>query len=186
MTGKCKNCNEIVNTEEIAGESHKCKAKSNSDLKSTASMNLNIRPPEFLSSKEEFPSYKRRLQRWSRSCGLEKALQGDVVLMYTGKSEIAEMLDREIGEKLIENVEGVDLIIKTLENWYGKESSVDLYQSFIQWKEMKRSSGQDVLDFITKYEDAYNRLVSLLFQHKQKYSNNCTSFISFLLNLNFY
>ena len=68
------------------------------------------------------------------------------------------MLDHEIGDKLIENAEGVDLIIKTLENWYGKESSVDLYQSFIQWKEMKRGSGQDVLDFITKYEDAYNRL----------------------------
>ena len=137
MTAKCKDCHEEFSTEDQA-KSHKCKAKSDHVLKSSAiSMNFNIKPPEFLNSKEEFPSYKRRLQRWSRSCGLDRALQGDVVLMYAGKSEIAEMLDREIGEKLIENVEGVDLIIKTLENWYGKESSVDLYQSFIQWKEMK-------------------------------------------------
>ena len=114
--------------------------------KTTSQANLNIKPPDFLVDKEEFPSYKRRLERWSRSCGIQKSLQGDIVLMYAGKSQIAEMLDREIGDKIVNNEKGVEIIVETLDKWYGKENSVDLYQ------------GQDVVEFITKYEDAYNRL----------------------------
>ena len=30
--------------------------------------NMTIKPPEFLTCKEELPSYIRRLQRWSRTC----------------------------------------------------------------------------------------------------------------------
>ena len=78
--------------------------------------------------------------------------------MYAGKSNIADMLDREIGDQLEDNEEGVKLIIDTLEGWYGKESNVDLYQSFVQWKDLKRLPGQDVVEFITKYEDSYTRL----------------------------
>ena len=53
--------------------------------------------------------------------------------MYAGTSNIADMLDREVGDQLVDNEEGVKLIINTLEGWYGKESNVDLYQSFVQW-----------------------------------------------------
>ena len=128
------------------------------DSTAATASGLNIKPPDFLSSKEEFPQYRRRLERWSRTCGTSKKLQGDIVLMYAGKSNIADMLDREIGDQLEDNEEGVKLIIDTLEGWYGKESNVDLYQSFVQWKDLKRLPGQDVVEFITKYEDSYTRL----------------------------
>ena len=108
---------------------------------STTATNLNIKPPDFLANKEEFPSYKRRLERWSRSCGISKSLQGDIVLMYAGKSQIAEMLDREIGDKIVDNDKSVEILIETLEKWYGKENSVDLYKSFVKWKDLKRQPG---------------------------------------------
>ena len=78
--------------------------------------------------------------------------------MYAGKNQIADMLDREIGDKIVDNEEGIKEILKKLDSWYGTESSVDLYQSFAKWKDLKRQQGQDVVEFITKYEDTYNRL----------------------------
>ena len=78
--------------------------------------------------------------------------------MYAGKNQIADMLDREIGDTIVDNAEGVKTILDKLEGWYGKENSVDLYQSFQRWKDLKRQPGQDVVEFITSYEDAYNRL----------------------------
>ena len=78
--------------------------------------------------------------------------------MYAGKNQIADMLDREIGDTIVDNEEGVKTILDKLEGWYGKENSVDLYQSFQRWKDLKRQPGQDVVEFITSYEDAYNRL----------------------------
>ena len=141
------------------GSNRNCQNQNcNSAQKTTSQANLNIKPPDFLVDKEEFPSYKRRLERWSRSCGIQKSLQGDIVLMYAGKSQIAEMLDHEIGDKIVNNEKGVEIIVETLDKWYGKENSVDLYQSFVKWKDLKRQPGQDVVEFITKYEDAYNRL----------------------------
>ena len=88
-----------------------------------------IKPPDFITCKEDYPSYKRRLERWSRSCGVAKEKQGDIILMYAGKNQIADMLDREIGDTIVDNEEGVKTILDKLEGWYGKENSV-LYQSF--------------------------------------------------------
>ena len=84
------------------------------DPSQVMSTNLNIKPPEFICSKEEYPAYKRRLERWSRTCGVEKKLQADLVLMYAGKNKIAEMLDREIGDDIVENADGIKTILGRL------------------------------------------------------------------------
>ena len=92
--GKCNIC-------EL--ETWKCRCQK--DKKVQKGIHNAIKPPDFCLTKEELPLYERKLQRWSRSCGIPIEDQGDAILLHQSITNPAlqERLDKEIGDDMQDN-----------------------------------------------------------------------------------
>ena len=91
-----------------------------------------IKPPDLFVVKEDLNQYERKLRRWSRVCGVPPDQQGDIILSHPSQTNpsLQDRLDREIGDKLQDNKDGVDLILSTLKQWFGINKGVDLMKVF--------------------------------------------------------
>merc|ERR1711923_139162 len=110
MSGeKCETCQQ---------EKVNCKCESNP---SKPLLQSSIKPPDLFISKDDLPQYERKLRRWSRACGIPPEQQGDVILIHPSQTNpsLHDRLDREIGDKLQNNKEGVELILTSLKQWFG-------------------------------------------------------------------
>ena len=105
-----------------------------------------IKPSDLFVHKEDLASYDRKLRRWSRACGIEPKLQGDFILLHQSSSNpnLHERLDRELGDKLMNDKAPVETIIKTLEQWFGVDKG--------------RKPEQDLHQYMADFEDGYNKL----------------------------
>ena len=121
MSGdKCETCQQ---------EKVNCKCESNQDNPSKPFLqSSSIKPPDLFISKDDLPQYERKLKRWSRACGIPHEQQGDVILIHPSQTNpsLQDRLDREIGDQLQDNKDGIDLILKTLKQWFGINKGVDL------------------------------------------------------------
>ena len=107
--------------------------------------------------------YERKLRRWSRACGIVEKDQGDIILLYpsVANPDLHERLDREIGEKVVNNTNCIDLIITTLKSWFGISKGVDLMKVFNDFITSVRTSSQDLHLYIAEFEGKYNQLEKL-------------------------
>ena len=119
-----------------------------------------IKPPDLFVTKEDLPQYERKLRRWSRACGVDIKDQGDVVLLHPSLTNpnLHERLDREIGDKVQNNAESIDLIITTLKSWFGVDKGVDLMKIFNDFVNTQRKTGQDLHSYVAEFEGKYCQL----------------------------
>ena len=125
---------------------------------SESDKNSYLRPPEFINDKLKFKQYKRDLERWVRCTSVEKKRQGDLILLnIPSTNKLKERLEQEVGERVIDNEDGVKLILDLLETIYGSDEVLECYLRFRDLETKQRQVGQDVLDYVGEWEVAYGR-----------------------------
>ena len=140
-----------------------CQCESNQDNSSKSFSLSSIKPPDLFLSKDDLPQYERKLKRWSRACGIPHEQQGDVILIHPSQTNpsLQDRLDREIGDQLQDNKDGIDLILKTLKQWFGINKGVDLMKVFNEFVNNQRKAGQDLHSYVAEFEARYNQLEKL-------------------------
>ena len=135
-----------------------CQPRPQTNQNQSKLISTGLRPPDLFTTKEDLPTYERRLLRWSRSCGIDKKDQGDVVLLHQSLTNpsLHDRLDREIGDRVVDNVDSIDLIIKTLKSWFGVDKGVDLMKIFNDFVNTERKPGQDIHSYVAEFEGRYN------------------------------
>ena len=124
----------------MTGDGDKCQAcqnvKINCKCEATSSkpfiQSSTIKPPDLFVAKEDLSQYERKLKRWSRACGIPPEQQGDVILIHPSLTNpsLHDRLDRELGDKLQNNKQGMELILSTLKQLFGINKGVDLMKIF--------------------------------------------------------
>ena len=129
----------------------------------TKSIHSSIKPPDLFRVKEDLSLYERKLRRWSRACGIDPKLQGDVILLHQSVTNPAlhDRLDRELGDKLQNNPNAVEDILKQLKQWFGVDKGVDLMKVFNDFVNKSRRLDQDLHQYVADFEDDYNKLEKL-------------------------
>ena len=61
----------------------------------------------------------------------------------------------------MDNVDSIDLIIKTLKSWFGVDKGVDLMKIFNDFVNTERKPGQDIHSYVAEFEGRYNQLEKL-------------------------
>ena len=122
-----------------------------------------IKPPDLFVVKEDLPQYERKLKRWSWVSGVPPEQQGDIILSHSSQTNpsLQDRLDREIGDELQDNKDGVDLILSTLKQWFGINKGVDLMKVFNEFVNTQRKVGQNLHDYVAEFEARYNQLEKL-------------------------
>ena len=115
-------------------------------------------PPEFMTEKNSFKQYRRDVQRWIRCTSVDKRRQGDIILLNIPPTHpLKERLENEIGDEVIDNEDGVKLILDTLESIYGSDQVMESYLLFRDLELKQRQVGQDILDYLSEWETCYIR-----------------------------
>ena len=72
-------------------------------------MSRSVEPPNFVGDEKTYAQYKLDSQQWSRISGIEKKLQAEMVVyrLEGHPSRIKEKISTQIGEKLIDNADGI-------------------------------------------------------------------------------
>ena len=141
-----------------------CTCQANTSSSNTAkAIQSSIKPPELFQQKEDLPAYARKLRRWSRACGIDSKLQGDVIFLHpsTTNPTLHERLDRELGDKIQDDANAVETIISTLESWYGVDKGVNLMKIFNDFVNKSRTPDQDLHQYVADFEGSYNQLEKL-------------------------
>ena len=149
---KCETCQE---------EKTNCTCQPTSNT--SKAIQSSIKPPDLFKQKEDLPLYARKLRRWSRACGIDAKLQGDIILLHPSNANPAlhDRLDRELGDKLQNDAKAVETIITTLETWFGVDKGVDLMKVFNDFVNKNRKPDQDLHQYVADFEDSYNKLQKL-------------------------
>ena len=117
------------------------------------------KPPDIslLKDKNNLSIYVASLRRWSRIGGVEPELQADVVLMHAPQQfpELYMELEAELGESILDNKNGIDLIIKSLETRFGVNKQADLIKHFNKFTSTVRKHNQDLLSYVNAFDLAY-------------------------------
>ena len=117
-----------------------------------------IKPPEFVTEKSSFKQYKRDVERWQRYTSIPKEQHGDIILLHVPPTHpLKERLENEIGDAVIDNTEGVKLILNTLETVYGSDEVLESYLLFRDLEMKQRLVGQDVMEYLSEWETLYLR-----------------------------
>ena len=140
----------------------RCSCSSSSTTTAKA-IQSSMKPPDLFVVKEDLNLYERRLKRWSRACGIDPKLQGDVILLHPSVNNPAlhDRLDRELGDKLQDNENAVEDILKALKQWFGVDKGVDLMKTFNEFANKSRRPDQDLHQYVADFEDSYNKLEKL-------------------------
>ena len=116
------------------------------------------KPPDFMTEKGNFKQYKRDVQRWTRCTSVAKKHQGDVILLNVPPTHpLKERLENEVGEAVVDNEQGVQLILDTLESIYGSDQVMESYLLFRDLEVKQRQVGQDILEYVSEWETCYLR-----------------------------
>ena len=117
-----------------------------------------IKPPEFVTEKSSFKQYKRDVQQWQGYTFIPKEQHGDIILLHVPPTHpLKERLENQIGDSVIDNTEGVKLILNTLETVYGSDEVLESYLLFRDLEMKQRLVGQDVMEYLSEWETLYLR-----------------------------
>ena len=91
------------------------------------------KPPNFITDRTSFRQYKRDVERWVHCTSIDKKLLGDIILLnIPANHPLKERLENEVGEEIIDNEDGVDLILDAVEAVYGSDEVLESYLLFRQ------------------------------------------------------
>ena len=77
------------------------------------------------------------------------------------KPILHDKLDRELGDKVQNNPNAVEEILKTLKQWYGVDKDIDLMNVFKDFVNKSRKKEQDLHQYVADFEESYNKLEKL-------------------------
>ena len=123
-------------------------------------MSRSVEPPNFVGDEKTYAQYKLDLQQWSRISGIEKKLQAEMVVyrLEGHPSRIKEKISTQIGEKLIDNADGIKELIAFLDNIYDKDEMADVWDKFVEFTSFSRKPEQDLTQFMAEWTNSYHKL----------------------------
>ena len=82
-----------------------------------------LEPPAFINENKNFEAYKKDLEMWSRLTSLDKKLQAEMVVykLEGHPSRIQEKIKTQLGDTLVDNIDGVAELLKFLEELFRVE-----------------------------------------------------------------
>ena len=158
----CKTCLSNGNLSEDGG----CQCLSAPQVSSQKNENTHrSKPPSLgmLKDKSNLQIYLAGLKRWTRIGGVPAKEQADTVLM-NGMNEYPELyleMENLIGDKVSENVDGIEEIITFLNGRFGVDKTADLMRTFNKFCKFKRASDQEYISFVQTFESNYNEFKKL-------------------------
>ena len=107
--------------------------------------------------------YCSLLRRWSKVGGFEPKYQGDVFTINAATTcpNLAQEIDKKIGNKITDNPNAVELIIKFLEERYGVDKQVDICETFKKFFFSKRTPGMDLVSYVNQFEINFSEMEKL-------------------------
>ena len=116
------------------------------------------KPPDFLKDASEFRQYEQDIKRWTRCTTVDKKKQGDVILLNIPPgNKLKEAVEFEVGDKVVDNPDGVKLILEVLEGLHGSDEVLECYLKFRELEQKHRTVGQDILEYVNEWEVTYAR-----------------------------
>ena len=117
-----------------------------------------MKPPEFFRDKGSFKQYKKDLERWERCTSVPAEQRGDVILMNIPSGhKLKEKLELEVGDKVKDARNGVQIILEALDAMYGTDEVLECYLRFRDLEQKQCSVGQDILEYTHEWETLYAR-----------------------------
>ena len=115
-------------------------------------------PPSFVSNTKSYATYKADLKRWSRITGIDKKLQAEVVVYSLDghKSGIKEKIEVAIGDRLVDNEDGINELISFLDGIYQQDEMSEAWLKYKSFQKVSRRKNQDILNFISDFDREYN------------------------------
>ena len=116
-----------------------------------------LEPPSFISENKKFPEYKRDLERWSRLTSIKPELQAETVIymLQDYPLRIKEKIDTKLGDELVNNKEGIKLLLEFLSTIYGDDDISDAYRKYVAFKTRQRSPNEQMNEFVAEWETLY-------------------------------
>ena len=119
-----------------------------------------LEPPTFISDDKPFDVYKKDLLRWSRLTSLDKTLQAEMIVykLENHPSRIQEKISTQLGDKLVDNDKGIDVLLEFLEEIYKKDSMADAWDKYSTCENFKFDNKISLKQFIVDWENQYHKL----------------------------
>ena len=135
----------------------------------TRTMRVMGEPPVFPKDKKDRKAislYIAALKRWTRVGGYPKKEQADYIIYHASQKspEYYEELETKFGESLQEKETGVDEIITWLEEKSGVSRHSEVVRLVTTFYKCTRAKGEDLVDFVTRFEKAYTDVQNLTIQ----------------------
>ena len=147
-----------------------------SSVEDSAKETEKLKPPDIsmLKDPSRLKHYILQLRRWSRIDKTKPKIKGEKVLLLASSQfpELSFEMDEQIGEKVTDNAEGVEIIIEFLQTKFGVDKQIDLIKSFKDFFFTNRGK-QDLVTYVSNFERNY-----LNFRNQgEELSNICLSLL---------
>ena len=125
----------------------------------TAKMAKMLEPPSFISETKSYPEYKADLQMWSRICSLDPKVKAEmVVYRFEGhESRIKEKIMTQLGDKLVNNEDGIKDLLTFLDGIYNKDEMADAWDKYVEFSSLSRKPEQSMVDFLSDWENVHHK-----------------------------
>lgn len=126
-------------------------------------MAMKIQPPNFQRSKT-YERYKQELQAWRQVTEIDPKKQAIAIALTLPEDDstgIREKVFDELTPDEMGGDKGLDKLIEFLDAKLAKDDLADSLEKFEDFEDFNRTKGQSVTDYISKFDQKYNRLVKL-------------------------
>ena len=118
-------------------------------------MSKSIPPPEF-SESMSWTDYKKEIKIWQALTTLDDAKQGPCLyLSLKGKAREAAL---ELDIDAIKGEDGVNLILKRLDELYLEDTTQTAYLAYQNFETFKRPETMNMKDYLVKFEQLYTKI----------------------------
>ena len=122
---------------------------------------MKINPPDLKKSKT-YERFKQELLAWRIVTDIDKKKQGIAVALSLPQDEETQIREQVFDEldldKLNQN-DGLDELIKFLDEKLGKDDLADCLEKFEDFEDYVRDKGQSITEFIAKFDQKYNKVL---------------------------
>ena len=124
--------------------------------------NIFNEPPSFVSEDKSMAEYEADLRMWSRLTSLKPEQHAEAVVFYLGKqkNQIKDKIMTAIGDKLTNNKDGLEELIKFLKTIYSSDEMADSYEKYVNFEKRVRKKEEKLHEFIADWENLYNKTES--------------------------
>ena len=121
--------------------------------------NIFNEPPSFVSEDKSMAEYEADLRMWSRLTSLKPEQHAEAVVFYLGKqkNQIKDKIMTAIGDKLTNNKDGLEELIKFLKTIYSSDEMADSYEKYVNFEKRVRKKEEKLQEFIADWENLYNK-----------------------------